>query len=419
MTEYLFTHAIFIWNLAVVAGLIVWWVACSFLREPVQRRAFVLLSVLLVLIRAGYVALFALVAPDRIDFSDGARYLYEIQQISLSPGAWNPVTGTGPYYQATPKMGMSYLYGLIMHVHNVHSLGAVLVLNIFFSLMTSLVVFALTTRLTESVTPPFYAAFLTAIYPETLFWTARVLRENMTILLVPLIVYWSIRFFESFRVRYLAGAFFSTLVIMLVRAQLSLIIVLVTGYLGAATLRAASRGGRGLAAGAILVGITGLTLPLLLAQVRHAAGSAIAVFGSASFWTTQTQVLADNLGDVLTPVAREGNGAAGLLIAPFSLSVAGFFALAVVGRRRIFAGHERAAGLLIFLTFAVIMALALAGAINIRFRSNVAPLVIPLVSVAAYDYLRRMGWPLLRLDGPRLTAQAPTAAPVAGAAPSK
>lgn len=392
-------HLIFTLNTAILTGLIVWFVArASFPSRPRDQRRVLLASVIVVATRVAFVVLFNLALPERGLSPDETRYLFEMQQIASAPWAWNPFTGTGPYYYATPKMGMSYLYGIIMFIHGIDSLYAVLVLNVVFGLLTALTVFFLTARLSYSLTPAYLAMLLTAVYPETLFWTARVTRENLTLFLVPALIYACIRLYETSHVWYLVYATAAIGSLLLVRAQLVMFTILIVGYFGFRTLRGEKRI-RALSFFAVAIVLLYAGFSLFEAQIRRAAGNeALRLLSlDPGFWASQGSTFLWNLGGVLTPVARGSYGTIGLLMIPFALAVSVLLLLTVIRFRRIFVANITAAGLLFFLSLCFLMALALVGRINIRFRSTVAPLLLSLISVSAHYYWVRWRLPRVRL----------------------
>jgi uncharacterized protein YacL len=118
---------------------------------------------------------------------------------------------------------------------------------------------------------------------------------------------------------------------------------------------------------------------------------------SPGFWLGRLVVFREALPQLMTFVARQRHGVAGLLLAPAFLAIVLLFLLSIVGMARIYRRHLFAAGLLVFVSVGFLLGLACAGLINIRFRATVAPIVIPLISVTAHYYWRRLGLPVIVL----------------------
>lgn len=392
-------HLVFTANLAVVTAVLVWAMARSGYVPRLHRSAFYLFTGAVVIVNVLFVLLFVSFLPDWITTTDGERYMYEIRGIAAAPREWNPFTGEGSrYYEVTPKMGMSYLYGVILFLHQIDSLYAVLALNIVFSLLTSLTVFALTRLLHPAVLPALLAMLASAVYPEMLFWTGRVVRENVTLFLVPLLVLASIRFHDTRQARYVLVVVATCVALFLVRIQLVFFAFLIVAFYAVVGLRSAARWKAMLAT---VAGVAGLVVAFgwIETQMRRAVGGSLLDFFSLNpaFYAEQAVLMVQNLGSVITPVARGSYGALGLLIAPAVAAVLGLFVLALVRRRVIFGEQAQVAGLLIFLSATFMLLLAASGVINIRFRSTVAPLLIPLVSVTAVHYWRTFRLPAVRL----------------------
>jgi hypothetical protein len=395
----LLLHAVFTANMALLVLLVVWrFTRRAAGRAGVDRRRLVLASIAVVALRVAFIAMFKLALPDRGPSPDEQRYFSEIQQIAHAPWQWNPFTGTGPYYQVTAKMGMSYLYGSVLFLHRIDSLYGVLVLNVVFGLFTSLAVYLLTSRLSRSSTPAVIAMLLTAVYPETLFWTARVTRENMTLFLVPMLVYTSIRLFETYRLRHVVFALLEMAALLLVRAQLVMFAVLIIAFFGVRALLARNRA-RAIGVTLVASSLLAIGFSALKDQIRRAGGSEALKLLSADpdFWSERGAGFFENLGGVLSPVARGSYGAVGILMAPFALAVLVLSALTILRFRRIFAANLTAARLVAFLSVSFLLALALVGRVNIRFRSTVAPLLLSLISVSMHYYWTRLGLPRISM----------------------
>jgi len=369
---------------------------------PAAARRFIHVSIAVLVLKVAFVVLFVQAFPERVLSTDGVRYFNETRQIAQAPWLWNPIAGTGPKYSESPKMGMSYLYGVILYAHGVDSLYGVLLLNVALAYLTCLMVYLLAGQLSDARLPAHLAMLGTAVYPETAFWTARVVRENLTLFLVPLLLYAAIRFRASPRLRYAAIFLGSAVVLVLTRAQLGVLLLLIAGYYITSLLSERLRFRSLLIA--VLVSLAGLgLLNFVRSQIREAVGQKMTHFLSLdlAFWVGRLDTLRESLPRLLSFVAREGYGLAGLLLAPAVAGVSVLFVLAVLNARRIFPGRSFAAGLLLCVVLGFLFGLACAGLYSIRFRSTIAPLVIPVVCVTAHYYWRAFRLPRLVLHARR------------------
>src|SRR3546814_8776041 len=88
------------------------------LPDSSRHQSGVVAASLAVVVLASLVAVSgSLIMPDKVIYKDALRYFNEIQGIAEAFWEWNPITGTGPGYAQTPKMGMSYLYGIVLGLH--------------------------------------------------------------------------------------------------------------------------------------------------------------------------------------------------------------------------------------------------------------------------------------------------------------
>src|SRR3546814_9059504 len=98
---------------------------------------------------------------------------------------------------------------------------------------TAFMVFLTVLRLTRNPTAAIGSMRQVAGYPETIFWTIRPARENLTLFLTVALVYASILLFETHRIRWLLIFIMITALLLLTRAKLvffSAIIVVFYGY---------------------------------------------------------------------------------------------------------------------------------------------------------------------------------------------
>lgn len=387
-------HAIFTINMlgiVVIAGMAV--SRMCFSDAPDTGRRFATLSMAVILIKVLYVLMYVQLHPDGVFSTDGQRYFREIQGVSAAPWHWDPIAGTGPRYSASAKLGMPYLYGLVLFAHRIDTLYGVLVLNIVVAYLTCLLVLLLTLRISAFHQDGLLAFFLAGVYPETLFWNARVVRENQALLLVSLLVYAAIRLKETYRLRYLAVAVLTTFLLALTRAQLSLLFLLIALYFGAAALMQTDRK-KTLMIAAVLIMAGFLLRDFMEAQIKAAIGTDLLRYITLSpvFWLKKVADFLKSAPHLLSVYARQEHGALGILLAPIFVAGMSAFVLTVARFGRIFHKNRFGAGLMVFLVVAFLFVVATIGLINIRFRATVAPLVLALISVTIGHYWRQFGF---------------------------
>lgn len=383
-------HIVFTLNMI---GLIVFagWCVCKKI-EPALRDKFIRISVLVLLIKCFYILLFVHVYPARVFSTDGERYFYEIQGVAQAPWEWNPIEGKGPRYSASAKMGMSYAYGLVLFAHRIDSLYGVLFINLVCGFLTCLFVMLLVLRLSWFNYDAIMAFFITGIYPETIFWNSRVVRENFTLMLVPLLVYASIRLWETHRIKYFLVMLGATFMLVLARAQLSLLFLLIIGYVALLSVLRMNRPKSIMLSGAlILAGF--LSWGFVKGQIKAAIGAQLLGYFSLNpgVWVEKINNFTVHAPELLSVFARQDHGMIGILIAPLFISALMIFIAAILNFPRIFSRNPEAAGLLVFLVVSFVFSVAASGLINIRFRATIAPLVVALISVTIGYYLRLAG----------------------------
>jgi hypothetical protein len=392
-------HIVFTLNLLGAMAFIIGYVAQRFFSpQSKARKRFLLLSAGIVVLKVMYVLAYSTMDPEGVLSTDGERYLGEIQGISEAPWQWNPVAGTGPHYARSPKMGMSYVYGLILFTHRVNSLYGVLALNVFFSYLTCLMVMLLAMKLSDSPTAALVALFAAAVYPETLFWNARVVRENFTLFLTPALTYCAIRLRETYRIRYLALALGCTFFLAITRAQLSLFFLLIVIYFAAVSIWQADR--KKTIVMALFLGVLGLLgVSFMKSQIKAAIGSELLDYLTLNpaFWLSRMDDVCSNLPRLLSVFARKGHGAMGVMLAPVFIIIAGLFVLTGIQFRQIFRKNAFAAGLLMFLVGTFLFSVSAFGLFSIRFRATVAPLVLAIIAVSATHYWQALRFPTLVL----------------------
>lgn len=375
-----------------------------FPKNPPYKNRFIKASIFVVLVKIIFVSIFFVVAPDRTLSPDAVRYFWEMEQISEAPWEWNPFTGEGPNYAVTAKMGMSYLYGWIMFLFGgINSIYVPLALNILLGYLTCVVVFLLARKISNSNQVQLISLQFSAIYPELLFWNARILRENLTLFLIPLLLYLVIDLTEKTRLQTLFFITLLSLLVLLVRAQLILFIPLILFYYFLLPLfiwlKSLLRFKLKLKDINYKFFIILLSLSvgfywlkdLIFLQISRAVGSRILTYVTLNygFWMSELSNISNNLGNVLTFTTQKGYGVAGLLIAPFTIFVFTNFILMIFNFKKIFKHQSKNAGLLIFVSTIFLLVLSAFGSINIRFRSTVMPMVIPLVITTFFHYLSR------------------------------
>lgn len=382
-----------------VLGLFTWWAGRNaFDKDSTWQKRLFLGMLIILAIKIVYVAWFAAYFPERVMETDGRRYAFEMRGISEEPWRWNPWSGTGPYgYAKTAKMGMSYIYGVLLFLHGTSSLYAILVLNVFFGALTCLAVFKLCGTVASAPTVQLASLYLAGIHPEMLFWNGKIVRENLTLMMVPVLFYSAIKLKQTHRLHYFVFLLITAAGLALVRAQLVLFVVMIVAY-DALLLIRQKNWIRSLCILLLSLGLVYLLGDLAREQISRAVGSAPLRYLKLDplFWWAKIKAAIDPLPSLLSLAARQKHGVAGLFLAPFVGMVFALFLVAVIRFRRVFAGRTHAAGLLIVSSVAFILVVASSGLINIRFRATIAPLIIPVV-VSAAGYL----WREFKL--PRLT----------------
>lgn len=354
------------------------------------KSTFHFMTLFILIGKVCFVVLFYYMFPERVLSTDGVRYIAEIQSISFVPWEWNPFTGTGPYYAVSAKLGMPYFYGVVLFLFGINSLYGVLALNIVVSYFTSYVVYLLTMEISSSRKVALSAMVVSALYPEILFWNALVVRENLSLLLVSLVLYTSVRAFDTLKLRYFILVVLLSIALLLVRVQLVFFTPLVLLYYGFFMIWKSPRNAK---IRALLVGLGSavafyLGLPLIEQQVRRAIGSGLLRYLTLdpSFWIEQIKRSTASLGKVLSIMPQQGYGSIGLLMVPFSVFTLCAIAVMLFRFKAIFGSRSLKAGLLLFVSVIFILMLAITGSINMRFRSTVAPLIIPLAITSLFRF---------------------------------
>lgn len=367
-------------------------------QEGQLRSRFYTLCAAIVCIKIAYVAFFYFQWPEKSVYKDAARYFFEMQGIASAPWLWNPFTGEGPLYNDSAKMGMNWIYGFVMFLHNIDSLYSAFALNIFWGTMICLVVGWLTYELSQSKLAAILATAYAAIYPEILYWHARVLRENFTLFLVPLMAVLCIKFYDSRKLSYalaIAAVFIITLI---TRAQLSLFLFLIILFYGAYMI------GRSILKAQLVRPIVFLGLVSLVAyfafepfKQQFAVGAGVRLFQyfvlDPKFWSMQFEMFLENLPQVLEFSAGGTFGLAGMILFPFVTLTAALFLGMIFNFRKIFGARTKHAAMVLFLICCFIFMLAAFQSFSIRVRSTVAPLILALIAPTLLFYWRSLRLP--------------------------
>lgn len=357
-----------------------------------HSSAYVILSIGILGIKLLYVLIYYLMVHDNgLSLSpDEVRYYHEIQQISRNPFLWNPVLGRGPDYQVTPKMGMSYLYGFIFFIFQTESYASVVLLNILFSYLTCVMIYKLTFLITNSKMASIASMFITAVYPEILFWNARILRENVTLFLVPALIYFSILMLEFYRTRYLIAVFLLSFCLLITRAQLVMFLPLTLLYY---VIVNEEFGFKRILVWLISVVGFFVLLPFVTTQIRRAAGSTFLMYLNFDyrFWISQLFIALGNLTDVLSLRTKAGFGAVDVLMLPFTIGALFVVVYSFIHRKDLYSTNKQM-GLLLFLYVVFVVLLAMSAATNIRFRSAGAPLLMPILGTTIVHFFSRFSF---------------------------
>jgi|GEM_PF-5320547 len=300
---------------------------------------------------------------------DSERYLFEIDGISEAPFLWNPFQGTGPNYMATAKMGMSYIYGVVMYVFQVKSLFAIFMMNCFFSTLISFLVVELSRIISNVSANVITAAFLLSlVHPEVMFWGARVARESMATFCVLYLFLVSSKFAVKFRLSHLFLLGVTSLSLLLVRAQLILFLPLTLVTHLMVNIRKKSRG-----YSFLLLGVTVLASVLLFGKlqtyIQKVSGlqmTKVAQSGGA--------FSVESLKSVCTLMPTDVYGDLSFVFLPFNLIVSiGIFLF--LGRLRKYLDENRLALTMLLVCIIFLFAMIQTGGENLRFRASIIPLL--------------------------------------------
>lgn len=345
---------------------------------------------------------FHFLLPDLVLSTDGGRYLNEMKLMSLDPFAWNIFSGVGPGYSASAKMGYSWTVGFFMWIVGEGHISIAVIFNIFCAVGAALSVAILIYQLSSNYQVGLIGFWFVITFPELLYWTPRITREPLSIFLVSLLFSQAIEFLVLRSMRSLSKLFIFgggiALFIMLVRAQLSLFFPLIFALITFLTVLSTKRKRwkSVLISFVIFLFLYWFIVPVFEAQIKYVVGSRVAnLLNLELFMRELASQWKTNLAKVLTPVAREGHGAAGILLAPVLL-----FTLMVLSLGRLRLGKEISANpynipvFIILLAALYVLALVAIGSSNIRFRIYIWPILSPLVAFGVY---RLMG--ILKLKG--------------------
>jgi Dolichyl-phosphate-mannose-protein mannosyltransferase len=372
--------------LMILLSFLIWF----FLIPLKKNKSFIVFSSVILLVKVLYVIAFYRIFPEMVTDGDAERYLFEMKKIGENPFLWNPLTGTGPDgYSVTAKMGMPYLYGWIIYIFKGSPLFIALSLNILFSYFTSVVVYFLSLKINKNQTVAVFAMLLSSIYPEILYWSSMLLRENISLLLVALMVYLSIHLWETKKIRYAAIILVVLLLLFIIRIQLIFILPIIIFYYLLTHFKLKMKNVLVVLGMGIMVW---MLYPFVERQIIRAVGSDILQFLTLdpAFWMDSiVNRLIPNLGQVLALIPRGSLSSAGLLYLPFSLFVCAGLIVTALYFKKIFHEHSKKAGLLLFISICFILILAFTNAINIRFRSTIAPLYLVVVASSMhYLYIK-------------------------------
>lgn len=341
-------------------------------------------------------------------FPDQVYYLYLIEHIAQNPADWNPLTGLGPSDELAMKIGYSYVVGLLVFVFGADPLLAALAFNLIMSIWLSVAVYHLSFLLSGSTGASITAAIISALYPEILIWRATVLRENVTLLLLTVLIYAVIRLNVTARLKYVFLAIGMTLALSLARAQLAFMaIVLVVLSVPFYYLRLSERiWSRRRMVGLVTLGILSLSLaviwPYLQMRIFRVTGYQTLqdlpltphiwypVVTDALFWNT---VL-----DVLSPIARGEQQIPGFLLAFVVVPMWSLIFFSATRFKAIFREQMRNALFVLMFVLVFLMGLAYIGRPDIRFRSNIAPTLVAYLGPVIWYVLCRIS--KIFKDGP-------------------
>jgi hypothetical protein len=330
--------------------------------------------------RFAWAIFFFLVAPNWVTSTDSVRYLGEIEQISRGPLLWNPFLGKGPEYRASAKLGMSWLYGSLAHVFDVDPAFLSLLAGVVLSCLTFLLAFELA-RQVSSV--PFVwvgSACLVAVHPQSLYWSGKIVRENLTIFLVAAVFLVGLRLMDRWKVRSLLLLLVLTLALSATRAQLALFGPMV--LVAVAWVHFRERAWITAISAVSVISV----LPLIEGQIRRAGAGPREIL---AYLSPSPEFLSQAVARViaspeLVQVKPHAVGAFAWLLLPYSLLGWVGLGVAIWSFRSVFPLARSQAATLMVCSLIYLAVLAAQDLTNFRAQATVLPLLAPVIVAAAW-----------------------------------
>lgn len=341
--------------------------------------------------------------PDLVVYKDGSRYYAEMLAISENPFLWNPWLGEGPGYSVTAKMGYSWIVGFLMWLTNTSSILVPIGFNIAIRVITGMIVYVIALKIGASYSISLLAMLFANFYPDCLYWTARVLREPLSLFLICFLVLNIIYFFKAKTLKkhlfWGTVLLFTTISIILVRAQLGLflplsLIVWSAIYIIKGNLFKNIRLSFFIIASASFLII--ILLPYIEQQILRAVSARFISLMDYKFWMENFVQIFQSMPRVLTLVAREEHGVFGYLLFPFTLT---FYICLMCGIYKMFKLHSAVINMrnnavmntigICFISLFFIISLAMMDSINIRFRSTIIPILSPIAAFGLYFIIEK------------------------------
>ena len=388
----IFFHFIFTLNLATCLFLIsVSLAKKSFPGDPKHQQYLILLALVIVLTKIFYVTCFYwLFYPEWGMVNDALAYYNMIKTVVDEPV--KSIVG----FASGHSRGLPAIYGLIFYFHQIYSVYAVLALNVFVGTLTCLAAFLLTRTLTDDKVLPFIAMLFTAIYPECFFWNARLYKENLIILLMPLMAYFGILYFNTRRLKYLFYTLLVAFFLFTVRIYFILELFLILFYFGFFLIRRKPVW--------MFILLVSVSIALYFLFRENNIIVRILTWKNPELRSLETinrELISDlffkNARYVFSAIAGGKFGSFGVFLIPFFLSATTLFVITIIKLKAIFKNHALNTGLNLFIISCFYSSLIFADYAGIRYRACVSVLLVCLITVTGGYFWNALSLPRLVL----------------------
>lgn len=282
-----------------------------------------------------------------------------------------------------------------MWLYGLDGLLVPMMINVTASILTAAAAFSIAYMLSSRFQVALLTFFLVALHPELLYWTARIVRENLAVLLVTLMFY---GVSKGLLCRwhglaaYFLVAFLSAAALITVRAQLVYMLPIIFFCAFFVFWRRWLFKPKTLL---FLVVFSASLYPLFnyfYRRLDSALASISTEFNrlSLDFLITGGNGVLEHLPRVLTLLPNQEYGTLGFVFFPFSVFMFGF---GLIGAYKVFSGmrglNSRLGLVVIGVAVCYLITLAVFGSVNIRFRTNVTPLVLVLSALGFHWFWAR------------------------------